>query len=133
RHEEIEFCLGPFPVLRAETVERELPDAEPATFLDGRPNAVDAAAMSLDARQTALARPAAVAVHDDGDMARQTRGVEACSGQAFECCRIVFSRRGQTGSSGIVTYLQKMVCSRSGPIDTYFCPRIASEIMPSAE
>ena len=35
---------------------------------------IRADAMALDARQTALLRPAAVAVHDDGDVPRQERG-----------------------------------------------------------
>src|SRR5262249_39692228 len=70
-HEEIELALRSFPVFGGETVERQLPDAEPAAFFDGGADAADALAMSLDARQVALPGPAAVAVHDDGDMARQ--------------------------------------------------------------
>ena len=37
----------------------------------------DAAAMALDARQAALLGPAAVAVHDDGDVPRQPLRIEA--------------------------------------------------------
>ena len=40
---------------------------------------VDPGAVPLDSRQVTLPRPAAVAVHDDGDVARQPLGVElAC-------------------------------------------------------
>ena len=75
-HEEVEFRLGALPVLAAEAVERELADAEPAAFLDGGADAVGAAGVAFDARQAALLRPAAVAVHDDGDVLRQPRGVQ---------------------------------------------------------
>ena len=70
-HQEIELGLRPFPVLAAEAVERQLADAEPAALLDGGADALDAAAVALDARQAALLGPAAVAVHDDGDVPRQ--------------------------------------------------------------
>ena len=47
-----------------------LTQPKPAAFLHGSPDALDAATVALDARQAALPRPAAVAVHDNGDMAR---------------------------------------------------------------
>src|SRR5262249_52105408 len=68
RHEEIEFRLRALPVLAAQTVERQLADAQPAAFFHRGAHAVGAAGVALDARQTALPRPAAVAVHDDGDV-----------------------------------------------------------------
>src|SRR5262249_1697233 len=68
RHEEVELGLRALPVLAAETVERELPDPEPAALLDGRAHADHAARVPFDARQPPLPRPAAVAVHDDGDV-----------------------------------------------------------------
>ena len=48
--------------------------------------------VALDARQAALLRPAAVAVHDDGDVPRQPLGVEAGGGDAGQ------GVRGQTSS-----------------------------------
>ena len=45
-------------------------DAELDRRLDRPPHALHALAMAFDARQATLGRPAAVAVHDDGDMAR---------------------------------------------------------------
>src|SRR5262249_36781944 len=83
-HEEIELRLWPFPVLDAETVERELANPQAAAFLDGGANALNAAAMALDARQTTGAGPAPVAVHDDSDVGRQLVRREAGVGEAFQ-------------------------------------------------
>ena len=49
-HQEFEFRLRPFPVLRAEAVERELANSEPTALFDGRPYALHAAAMALVTR-----------------------------------------------------------------------------------
>src|SRR5207248_539775 len=57
---------------------------EPATLLDGAAHALDAATVSFDARQSAALRPAAVAVHDDGDVVRQAGRVEAGGFQALQ-------------------------------------------------
>ena len=46
-------------------------DAEARGGFDGVAHGVDAGAMAFDARQVALRGPAAVAVHDDGDVRRQ--------------------------------------------------------------
>ena len=51
---------------------------EPGAGFDGVAHGVDAGAMPLDARQVALRRPSAVAVHDDGDVRRQPLEVELC-------------------------------------------------------
>ena len=40
--------------------------------------------VALDARQTALFRPAAVAVHDDSDVQRQALRIEAGGGETLE-------------------------------------------------
>jgi hypothetical protein len=40
--------------------------------------------MALDARQTALLRPAAVAVHDDGNVSGKTRRIKPGVSQAPE-------------------------------------------------
>ena len=47
-----------------------------ADGLDGVADRVDAGAVPFDARQVALRRPAAVAVHDDGDVRRQPLEVD---------------------------------------------------------
>src|SRR5207253_2389740 len=84
RHQEVDFFGGPFPIFSAEAIEGELFDAEPATFLDGTANAADAFEVALDAFLAAFLGPAAVAIHDDGDMARQLRGIEPGVGKAFQ-------------------------------------------------
>src|SRR5205807_2530291 len=84
RHEKIEFVLRPFPVFAAEAVQRKLADDEPAALLDGGADALNAAGVALDARQAALPGPAAVAVHDYGDVRRQPRRVESGLGQPAE-------------------------------------------------
>ena len=73
--------LRPLPVLAAETVERQLADAQPATLLDRGATLCDAAGVALDARQAALLRPAAIAVHDDGDVVRQSLRLQSGLGQ----------------------------------------------------
>ena len=83
RHEEVELGLGPLPVLGAEAVKRELPDAEPAAFLGDGIDRLGAARVALDARLARALRPAAVAVHDDGDVARQRRRDR---GRLRACC-----------------------------------------------
>ena len=64
---------GAAPVLAAEGVQREPADAVADRRLDGAANRLGAGAMAGDARQAARRGPAAVAVHDDGDMARRRR------------------------------------------------------------
>ena len=69
-HQDRDFIGGPAPVLAREREERQVFDA----LLDCRTHRgahrFDALAMSGDAREQPLVRPAAVAVHDDGDMSR---------------------------------------------------------------
>ena len=72
-HQRIHFVLGAVPILGGKSVEREIFDAEFARRANDRPRRFRALPMTLDARQAALLRPAAVAVHDDGDMLRQRR------------------------------------------------------------
>jgi len=52
---------------------------QPGRFLDGAADAGDATAMAFDPWQMPPLRPAAVAIHDNGDVAR-----EALRGNAFE-------------------------------------------------
>jgi len=69
-HEERHFFHGPAPVFGAEREKRQIFDARARARLDGRTHRIDAARMARYARQTSLRRPAAVAVHDDRDVAR---------------------------------------------------------------
>ncbi len=70
-HQRADLGGGPLPVLDREGVERQHADAEPGGGLDGVAHRLDAGAMPFDARQVPLRGPAAVAVHDDGDVRGQ--------------------------------------------------------------
>src|SRR5439155_21899490 len=83
-HEKIELLTRAFPVFAAQAEKSELADAQPATFLHRGANALDTAAMALDPRQAALPRPAAVAVHDDGNVPRQPGRIKTGGGHAFQ-------------------------------------------------
>ena len=69
-HQVADLFLGPLPVFGAESVERHRVDAEVARRAHDRPHRLDAGLVTGDAGQQPLFRPAAIAVHDDGDMAR---------------------------------------------------------------
>jgi hypothetical protein len=62
-------------------IERDLIETEPAAFLDDRPDALDAPAVAEDPGPPPVFRPAAVAVHDDGDVPGQLLGPEPGSCQ----------------------------------------------------
>ena len=70
-HQRADFSGRALPVLDRERVERQHLEAEPRRGFDDVADRVDAGAMPFDARQVPLAGPAAVAVHDDGDVPRQ--------------------------------------------------------------
>ena len=70
-HQRAHFRRRPLPVLDRKRVEREHLEPEARGGLDDVADGVDAGAMAFDARQVALPGPAAVAVHDDGDVPRQ--------------------------------------------------------------
>ena len=61
----------PAPVLGGEAVDREVADTELTGGAHGAADRLDAAAMTLDPRQSPPGGPAAVPVHDDGDMGRR--------------------------------------------------------------
>jgi hypothetical protein len=67
-HERAHFVLGPAPVVAGERKQRELGDAEIRRRFDDAPRRGDARPVSGRSRQTATQRPAAVAVHDNGDV-----------------------------------------------------------------
>ena len=70
-HQRVHFGTRALPVLDRERVERQHVDAEPRRGFDDVADRIDAGAVPFDARQMALRRPAAVAVHDDGDVRGQ--------------------------------------------------------------
>ena len=128
-HQEGELGLGAPPVLAREAKERELVDAK-ANALLGRPaDTRHAAAVPLNARQAAALRPAAVAVHDDGDMPRRGIGARRGRGAGGGADRRRHRRQtfaaegcgcGGHGLGGLPTTLRsrRIVCARSGPTET---------------
>src|SRR5207244_2846231 len=76
RHEPVDLARRAAPVLGGEGVEREVADAEAPAGLHHRPHRLLADTVPLQARQAALLRPAPVAVHDDGHVARQASGID---------------------------------------------------------
>ena len=68
-HQELDFCVRALPVFDGKSVKRQVRDAEARAGLHRLANRSDAGAMPCDAWQAALLRPAAVAVHNHGDVA----------------------------------------------------------------
>src|SRR5690606_14921157 len=68
-HEVADFLFGAFPVFRGKGVESERLKAEVARRAHDLAYRLHACAVAGDARQVALLGPAAVAIHDDGDVA----------------------------------------------------------------
>src|SRR5207244_10979496 len=69
-HHHGDLVHRPAPVLRRERVERQIVEADLGAGADRRARRLHAFAMTGHARQPAPGRPPAVAVHDDGDVAR---------------------------------------------------------------
>ena len=67
-HQIADLVLGPLPVFGREGVEGQRLDAQVAGRAHDVADRLDPRAMPGDARQVALLGPAAVAIHDDGDM-----------------------------------------------------------------
>src|SRR3546814_1810344 len=73
RSQIVDLLLRPRPVLRREAEQSKMGDAELERGLHRAPHTLHALAMTLGARQSPIACPAAVAVHDDGDVPRRRR------------------------------------------------------------
>src|SRR5262249_53351881 len=69
------------PVLRAEREDGQNANAEIAGRTHGATQSLDAASMPLAARQPARRRPAAVAVHDDGNVTRHGKIADLYTGR----------------------------------------------------
>src|SRR5437016_13733062 len=76
RHEPVDLARRAAPVLGGEGIEREVADAAAPAGFDPRSDRFLADAVPLQAREAALLRPAPVAVHDDGHVARQARRID---------------------------------------------------------
>jgi hypothetical protein len=71
-HERVDLSPRPLPVLRRERVQRQPLHADLASRLHDLPNGLLALAVTADTSQSAPRSPAPVAIHDDGDVSRQS-------------------------------------------------------------
>ena len=76
-HQEIDFRFGPAPILHGKSVKRERRNIQPRAGLDDDPRRFHSGAVTGHARQMPALRPAAIAVHDDGDVPRQPLRIQA--------------------------------------------------------
>ena len=83
-HQERHFFLRPAPVLGAERKQGEVRNSTLDTGLNHGPDRLDAAFVPCHPRQEAATRPAPVAVHDEGDMARHSARLGNGTGRTNE-------------------------------------------------
>ena len=76
-HQEVHFALGTLPVFGGEGIQRQRGNIEARSGLDGGAHGGHTRAMSRDTRQVAALGPAAISVHDDGDVVGQPLRIEA--------------------------------------------------------
>ena len=69
-HQAADFLAGPVPVLAGEGEQGQCADCVLQAELDAALDRTRAGAMADDPRPVALLRPAAIAIHDDGQMLR---------------------------------------------------------------
>src|SRR5690606_36880534 len=69
-HEDVDFVLGTTPVFDGKRVERDVANAEIAGDADDFFHGIGTFAVAFDAGQSAFARPASIAIHNDGDVLR---------------------------------------------------------------
>ncbi len=70
-HQKIDFRFGAAPVFHGKSVESQGGNSEPRAGFNHRASRLNSRAMSGDARQVTALRPAAVSIHDDGNMLRE--------------------------------------------------------------
>ncbi len=75
-HQEIDFGLGPAPVFHRKRVKRQRGNIQTRAGFDDGPRGFHSGAVPGDAWQMPALRPAAVAIHDDGDMPGQALRIE---------------------------------------------------------
>src|SRR5690606_39188510 len=92
-HQRADLIAGPTPVLAAEGEQRQRTDSATHALADRHAHRLDALAMTGLARHAARTGPAAVAVHDDGDVTRQRHEASGrCEGERTpQTCMISFS------------------------------------------
>jgi hypothetical protein len=75
-HEEFDFGFGAAPIFDRESVKGERFDVQTRGGFDGHAGGLRASAVSRDTGKMAFLSPAAVAVHDDRDVARKAGEIE---------------------------------------------------------
>ena len=75
-HQSSHFSVRSFPVFHRERIQRQHRNAEFGGAFYNLAHRVDSGPMAGNARQAALAGPAAVAIHDDCDMGGQSVAVD---------------------------------------------------------
>ena len=75
-HDRMDLVVRALPVLGGKGVERKILDADVLAVIGDFAHGLGADGVAGGAGQTALFCPASVAVEDDGDMTRQTRGIK---------------------------------------------------------
>ena len=94
-HQRLDLRLRTVPILDGKGVQREVPDAQPRGTAQHGAHRLGTATVALDAGQTARGGPAAVAVHDDGDVRR-----EGGPGLFTQFCRCAAHALGQAAATG---------------------------------
>ena len=69
-HQRIHLALRPLPVLRGKSIQGQKLHTQITTGLRHAPNRLSSLTVPLRARQATLFCPATIAIHDDGDVAR---------------------------------------------------------------
>ena len=93
-HQKVDLGLRAPPVLQRKRVQRQRLDLQPGAGLDHLAGGLYAGAVPGHPRQVAPLRPAAVAVHDDGDMLREAPRVELLEeARLLAACRLEQVRR----------------------------------------
>lgn len=77
-HEQIDLSLRAIPILRGKGVSGQNVNAHTNASGDDVLQRHDTGLMALSPTETTGGRPSAVAVHDAGDMARNTRHIDIC-------------------------------------------------------
>ena len=75
-HQEFDFGFGAAPIFNGEGIEGEGLDLEARAGFDGSAGRLRARAVTGDARKMTLLGPAAIPVHDDGDVAGEASQIE---------------------------------------------------------
>src|SRR5262245_29432571 len=102
-HQAVDLARRPVPVLAREGEQREVLDAELAARLDDGAHRVLADPVPVETRQSALLRPAPVAVHDDRHVGRESIVVELDHHTAMISSSLVLSIFSSRSTASLVT------------------------------